>query len=90
MPLTNIIDGRDQRYRFNTVLAIVEPTRHDNNCADADQGEKSASDNFFYAEQYGISVANAVRWADSFESQVTLYLYNATVVAASDPGAALR
>jgi hypothetical protein len=77
MPLTNIIDGRNQHYRFNTVLAIVEPTHHDNSCAGADQSEAGpASDRFIYAERCGISVSNAVRWADGFESQVTLYLYD--------------
>ena len=67
MPLANIIDERDRRYRFNTVLAIVEPTRHDNGCADADQVDRSESDDFLYAERHSISVSDAVQWANSFK-----------------------
>jgi hypothetical protein len=82
MPLTNIIDERDRRYRFNKVLAIVEPTWHDCGLPEADQVDKDTvkrevdGERLVYADRGNLSVADAIKWADSFESHVTLFLYN--------------
>jgi hypothetical protein len=73
MPITNIIDRRRRRYRFNAVYAIVEPAWYKNG-ADADQAERPESDSFTYDERSNISVADAIQWANSFRSQVTLFL----------------
>src|ERR1700722_17477175 len=43
MTVLNIIDHRKRPYRFLKINAVIEPTRHDNRCTDADQaGGKDA------------------------------------------------
>ena len=78
MPLTNIIDERTRPYRFNAVNAVVEPTRHDNCCADADHAGASEGDEFIISERYNIPLAEAVQWANHFKPMVTLYLSDTT------------
>jgi hypothetical protein len=57
------------------VNAIVEPTWHDNSCEDADQAPKHDHDPM-YEEREHITLNEAIRWAESFSSKVTLYLYD--------------
>jgi hypothetical protein len=77
MPITNIVDRRKRRYRFETVNAIVEAAWHDNSVNDSDQVEQPADDDGpLYEEREHISLAEAVEWAMSFKQQVTLYVYD--------------
>ena len=71
----NIIDRRKRVYRWQKVSAIVEATSHDNACADSDQ-QPSGPDDFTYEQLEGVSIQDAVAWADAFDSPVTLYLYD--------------
>jgi hypothetical protein len=77
MPITNIIDRRKRRHRFETVNAIVEAAWHDNTVNDSDQVEQPADDDGpNYDQREHISLAEAVEWAMSFKQQVTLYVYD--------------
>ena len=57
------------------VDAIVEATSHDNSKSDGDQAEGSAED-IVYGQREGISLADAIMWANSLPGGVTLYLYD--------------
>ena len=78
--ITNIVDNRKRKYRFLKINAIVETQWHDNNVADADQWP-CPSEGFYdgpnYAEREHITVAEAIEWALSFGSAVTLFIYDA-------------
>lgn len=69
----NIIDERKRHYRWKLVHAAIEPTWHDNRCADADQAERWNGESE-YDERKNVSVAEAVAWASQFPFPVTLYL----------------
>jgi hypothetical protein len=71
----NIIDHRKRPYRWKRINAIVEATSHDNSCSDGDQAE-SSPDDIVYDQREGISLADAVAWADSLPGGVTLFLYD--------------
>jgi len=71
----NIVDRRHRRFRWGRVNAVVEATSHDNSVADSDQIEP-ARDDVDYDERIGVSLAEAVTWAQQFPGPVTLYLYD--------------
>ena len=73
----NIIDRRQRAYRWKTVNAIVEAVEHDNSCADADQAaESDIASVVDYDQLEGVSVQQAVEWANQQTCPVTLYLYD--------------
>jgi hypothetical protein len=72
--ITNIIDERARPYRFLDILAIVEAAFHDNSCRDSDQVlERSGP---LCDERGGITLAEAIAWANSYSDPVTLFLYD--------------
>jgi hypothetical protein len=71
----NIIDKRERRYRWKRINAIIEPTWHDNSCHDSDQAEEDL-DAGVYEQREGISLAEAVEWANAKPYPVTLFLYD--------------
>jgi hypothetical protein len=72
----NIIDRRERQHRWKSITAIIEPTSHDNSCADSDQVDESAEEFFAYDQRAAISLAHAIIWAQSQPFAVTLYLYD--------------
>lgn len=74
----NIIDSRERQYRWKKVNAIVESTFHDNSVRDSDRIEPS--DYNLYAECDGITLKEAIAWANSYECPVTLFLYDGHTV----------
>ncbi len=79
MPITNIIDRRKRPYRFKSINAIIEPTRHDNLVKDSDIAKpnpKLDKSWMGYDEKEHISVAAAISWASSHKDDLTLYLYD--------------
>ncbi len=72
----NVVDERERRYRWKRVNAVIEPTWQDNACADSDQADKDFSPNPCEARK-GVSVADAIAWANGKLHPVTLYLYDA-------------
>jgi hypothetical protein len=73
----NIIDRRNRPYRWKRVNAIIEAVEHDNSCADADQPpETPALEVIDFDKREGVSIAEAVAWADAQRCPVTPYLYD--------------
>ena len=73
--ICNIIDSRTRPYRWRTINAIVEPTSHDNSCADTDEAEET-HEGPIYAAKKRISLLDAVKWASELPGMLTLYLYD--------------
>lgn len=73
--ICNIHDRRSRPFRWRRVKAILEATAHDNGCADSDPVPPSDFD-VTYMERDGISIPDAVAWAEAQSSAVTLYLYD--------------
>jgi hypothetical protein len=72
----NIVDRRDQIYRWRNVIAIAEAVEHDNTCIDSDIAVASAVDmTIDHVRIDGVSVREAIRWANELRCPVTLYLY---------------
>lgn len=77
MSMVNIIDNRKRRYRFRKVNAIVEAAWHDNSCTNSDRVDPDPNDDGpNYCQNEHITVAEAVVWANTFPTDVTLYLYD--------------
>lgn len=75
--ICNIVDNRTRKYRWQRINAVVEATWHDNSCQDADQAFPAApQDEVVYDRREGISLHEAVTWANGQSCQVTLYLYD--------------
>jgi len=73
--ICNVLDHRKRQHRWKRIKAIIEPTRHDNSVADADQAEAAAGESV-YDERSAISVEAAVAWAHALPYAVTLFLYD--------------
>jgi hypothetical protein len=71
--ILNVIDDRKLRYRWEHINAVAEPTWHDNQCPDADQTTPTKNE-LAYEERAGISVKEAIEWANNLTYSVTLYL----------------
>ena len=71
----NLIDNRKRPYRWKRIIAIAEPTWHDNSGADCDQAEAVDGESD-YEERQHLSVADAIDWAHAFAFPVTLFLYD--------------
>jgi len=75
--LWNVIDKRTRPYRWREVNAIVEAVEHDNSCPDADQAPESHPALVVdYDALEGVSVQEAITWANRQRCPVTLYLYD--------------
>lgn len=71
----NVIDRRTRRHRWKCINAIIEAVEQDNACEDADQAP-SDPNAITYDQREAVSVADAITWAQSEPSAVTLYLYD--------------
>ncbi|MEK6637076.1 MAG: hypothetical protein AABY88_03220 [Pseudomonadota bacterium] len=73
----NIIDHRKRVYRWKLVNAVIEAVEHDNSCADADQApDYDVMEVIDYDQKEGVSVSEAIKWANQKNCPVTLYLYD--------------
>lgn len=72
--LVNVIDDRKRRYRFEKINAVIEAAWHDNSCPDSDFVEPD--DGPSYDQKEHITLQEAIAWANSFASPVTLYIYD--------------
>lgn len=75
MGLTNIIDRRKTDYKFKKINAVVEATWHDNRVPGSDRVDVDP-DAPAYAEKEHTTVNEAIKWAESFIGEVTLYIYD--------------
>ena len=71
----NVVDRRTRPYRWREVNAIIEATSHDNACEDADQ-QQASEDDLAYDQLEGVTLQEAVVWANDQTCPVTLYLYD--------------
>ena len=74
--LVNIQDLRERPYRWSSVLAIAESATEDNSAEDSDKVEPSGISQIDYAEKDGVSVREAVQWAERLDGMVSLTLYD--------------
>ena len=73
----NVIDRRSRPYRCSKINAIVEAAWHDNAVQDADQApEATAGTEVVYDQREGVSLNEAINWANAQTCPVTLYLYD--------------
>ena len=74
--LVNLIDMRANQYRWKEILAVVESAAKNNTAEGADAVETNVGVQIDYAEREGISIRDAVLWAEQLQGKVTLYLYD--------------
>ena len=74
MSIANIVDRRKRTYRFQKINAIIEAAWHDNSCPGADRLPNDGGPD--YSEREHITLSDAVSWAESYSTPVTLYLYD--------------
>lgn len=72
--LWNIKDNRKRKNRWAHVYAVAEPTMMDNRAHDADQAPEWRT----YAVECldGVSLKEAILWAQGFDCPTTLFLYD--------------
>lgn len=70
----NVIDERKRPYRWKRINAFIEDVAHDNSCADADQAQTDLKTTVTYEEKLGVSLHEAIVWAEAQAGRVTLYI----------------
>jgi hypothetical protein len=71
----NVIDHRKSPYRWKRINAIIEATSHDNGVRDSDE-VPPRDDDVVCDQRVGISLSEAIHWANSQSQPVTLFLYD--------------
>ena len=74
--LVNVLDLRERSYRWKSVLAVLESAAKNNEAEDADHVRDDLGVVIDYAERRGISVRDALLWAEKMTGPVTLYIYD--------------
>lgn len=85
--IVNVMDLRERPYRWKSVCAVVQSASKDNVAEDADQVTQALGVEIDYAEKMGVTVREAVLWADGLGGMVTLYLYDADAETQNDDSA---
>ena len=73
--ILNIVDKRTRQYRWKVVNAVIEDTTADNSIEDSDQLDEE-NEAAAYDQRMAISLHEAIKWAESEEGKVTLYIYD--------------
>ena len=74
--LVNVIDLREREYRWSRVMAVLESATRNNEAEEADQVKPGLGIEIDYAERTGLSVREAMLWAEKTDGPLTLYLYD--------------
>lgn len=74
--IVNLIDLRSRPYRWKSVLAVCEAAVKDNEAEDCDLVTPGIGVEVDYAERDGISVREAILWAEQLGGLVTLHLHD--------------
>lgn len=74
--IVNVIDVRENAYKWRSVLAVVESAAKNNVAKGADVTGDVMGVEIDYAEREDISVRDAFLWAEQLQGKVTLYLYD--------------
>lgn len=73
----NIVDHRKHKYRWSKIDAVIEDTSHDNAVENSDYVEASTDEAYVQCEgKAGISIHEAICWAENLPGRVTLFLYD--------------
>ena len=75
--IVNVLDLRERPYRWKNIVAVIQSATKDNVAEDSDQVQEGLGIEIDYAERQGLSVRDAVLWAEGMGGMVTLYLYDA-------------
>lgn len=67
--IVNLIDLRENPYRWKSILAVVESAAKNNEAEGGDPVETGLSVEIDYAEREGISVRDAVLWASNCKAR---------------------
>ena len=74
--IVNVIDLRENAYRWKSVLAVVESAAKNNEAQGSDSVDVGGGVEIDYAEREEVSVRDAILWAEQLQGKVTLYLYD--------------
>ena len=74
--LVNVLDLRERPYRWNDVLAVAQNAAEDATAEDADPVPETELAQIDYAEREGISVREAILWAEKLDGLVTLSIFD--------------
>ncbi|PHQ66914.1 MAG: hypothetical protein COB92_06135 [Robiginitomaculum sp.] len=74
--LCNIIDSRKKTYRWAKLNAVIENTSHDNGVTNSDYREEPSRGGITYEDKIGVSLNEAIVWAEKQKFPVTLFLYD--------------
>ena len=74
--IINVMDLRERPYRWKNICAVVQSASKDNVAEDADQVTQEMGVEIDYAERDGLTVRDAILWAEQLQGKVTLYLYD--------------
>ncbi|MEP0564592.1 MAG: hypothetical protein ABJC64_09345 [Paracoccaceae bacterium] len=74
--IVNVVDVRENTYRWKSILAVVESAAKNKVADNADVTDASLGVEIDYAERDDISVRDAFIWAEQVQGKVTLYLYD--------------
>ena len=75
--IVNVLDLREKPYRWSEVLAVAQNAAEDNIAEDADQvPDMGGGIQIDYAERDGVSVREAILWAERLDGMVTLHIYD--------------
>lgn len=74
--IVNVIDLRENPYRWAKVLATVEDAGRATIAEDGDRLKMQPGVAVDYAEREGISINEALKWAEYLPSPVVLTLYD--------------
>lgn len=74
--IVNVIDVRENAYKWRSILAVVESASKNNVAENADATSTALGVEIDYAERDDISVRDAFIWAEQLQGKVTLYLYD--------------
>ncbi|MCV6591823.1 MAG: hypothetical protein OIF48_02645 [Silicimonas sp.] len=83
--IVNVMDLRERPYRWKNICAVVQSATKDNVAEDADQVREGLGVEIDYAERMGITVREAVQWAEGLGGMLTLYLYDAEEESGDEP-----
>ena len=74
--LVNVVDLRERQYRWQKIMAVLEAAEKNNEAEDSDSVSAEVGVQIDYAERRGLSVREAMQWAETMQALVTLYLYD--------------
>jgi len=75
--LVNVLDLREKPYRWSDILAVAQNAAGFNAAEDGDKiPENGDYIQIDYAERDGVSVCEAILWAERLDGMITLTIYD--------------